>query len=273
MTDRPARSAATPEVCSPTSACDGVSRDPALAHTRWRVRGPFRNRSHRPMLALAPSGDVSRVRSRRPGKTADRRSSTLRKHIGDCTRCKLHTLGRRQVVFGVGNPQRRADVRRRGARRGRRHAGRAVRRPRRPAADEDHRGDRPHTRRRLHRERDQVPPARQPQSGAGRSRDLPAVSVRADRHRSAHGSSSRSARSRRTRCSTPTRRSRGCGAACTTSAAASKLIPTFHPAFLLRSPERKRDVWEDMKKVRALLAERRLSLVIAVAVPVPGSAC
>ena len=35
----------------------------------------------------------------------------------------------------------------------------------------------------------------------------------------------------------------------------SKLIPTFHPAFLLRSPDRKRDVWEDMKKVRALLAE------------------
>jgi DNA polymerase len=34
----------------------------------------------------------------------------------------------------------------------------------------------------------------------------------------------------------------------------SKLIPTFHPAFLLRSPDRKRDVWEDMKKVRALLA-------------------
>ena len=35
----------------------------------------------------------------------------------------------------------------------------------------------------------------------------------------------------------------------------AKLIPTFHPAFLLRTPERKRDVWEDMKKVRALLAE------------------
>jgi uracil-DNA glycosylase len=32
-------------------------------------------------------------------------------------------------------------------------------------------------------------------------------------------------------------------------------VPTFHPAFLLRSPERKRDVWEDMKKVRALLVE------------------
>ena len=35
----------------------------------------------------------------------------------------------------------------------------------------------------------------------------------------------------------------------------AKLVPTFHPAFLLRSPERKRDVWEDMKRVRALLAE------------------
>ena len=34
----------------------------------------------------------------------------------------------------------------------------------------------------------------------------------------------------------------------------AKLVPTFHPAYLLRSPDRKRDVWEDMKKVRALLA-------------------
>ena len=34
----------------------------------------------------------------------------------------------------------------------------------------------------------------------------------------------------------------------------AKLLPTFHPAFLLRSPDRKRDVWDDMKKVRAVLA-------------------
>jgi uracil-DNA glycosylase family 4 len=32
-----------------------------------------------------------------------------------------------------------------------------------------------------------------------------------------------------------------------------KLIPTFHPAYLLRNPEAKRDVWEDMKKIMALL--------------------
>lgn len=34
----------------------------------------------------------------------------------------------------------------------------------------------------------------------------------------------------------------------------ARLVPTFHPAFLLRSPERKRETWEDMKKVMVLLA-------------------
>ena len=33
----------------------------------------------------------------------------------------------------------------------------------------------------------------------------------------------------------------------------AKLIPTFHPAYLLRNPGCRRDVWEDMKKARALL--------------------
>ena len=35
------------------------------------------------------------------------------------------------------------------------------------------------------------------------------------------------------------------------------LMPTFNPAYLLRDPTKKREVWEDMKKVRALLAEAR----------------
>ena len=35
----------------------------------------------------------------------------------------------------------------------------------------------------------------------------------------------------------------------------AKLVPTFHPAYLLRSPDKKRDVWEDMKRVRAMLRE------------------
>ena len=36
----------------------------------------------------------------------------------------------------------------------------------------------------------------------------------------------------------------------------AKVLPTFHPAYLLRSPEKKREVWEDMKKVRDYLAGR-----------------
>jgi DNA polymerase len=32
-----------------------------------------------------------------------------------------------------------------------------------------------------------------------------------------------------------------------------KVMPTFHPAFLLRDPSKKRETWEDMKKVREYL--------------------
>ncbi len=33
-----------------------------------------------------------------------------------------------------------------------------------------------------------------------------------------------------------------------------KVIPTFHPAYLLRSPDKKKEAWEDMKRVRDFLA-------------------
>jgi len=33
----------------------------------------------------------------------------------------------------------------------------------------------------------------------------------------------------------------------------AKLVPTFHPAYLLRNPSSKREVWEDMKLVRDIL--------------------
>jgi uracil-DNA glycosylase family 4 len=33
-----------------------------------------------------------------------------------------------------------------------------------------------------------------------------------------------------------------------------KLMPTFNPAYLLRDPSKKREVWEDMKQVRAFLS-------------------
>ena len=36
----------------------------------------------------------------------------------------------------------------------------------------------------------------------------------------------------------------------------AKLMPTFNPAYLLRDPTKKREVWEDMKKVRDYLGEK-----------------
>ena len=39
----------------------------------------------------------------------------------------------------------------------------------------------------------------------------------------------------------------------------AKLIPTFHPAYLLRNPSEKRVVWEDMKKIRRVLSGQNLT--------------
>lgn len=36
----------------------------------------------------------------------------------------------------------------------------------------------------------------------------------------------------------------------------TKLMPTFNPAYLLRDPSKKREVWEDMKKIRDFLAAK-----------------
>lgn len=34
-----------------------------------------------------------------------------------------------------------------------------------------------------------------------------------------------------------------------------RIIPTYHPAYLLRNPEKKREVWEDVKRIAHLLSE------------------
>jgi DNA polymerase len=34
-------------------------------------------------------------------------------------------------------------------------------------------------------------------------------------------------------------------------------MPTFHPAYLLRDPSKKREAWEDLKKVRDFLDEQK----------------
>src|SRR5207244_7283587 len=46
--------------------------------------------------------------SSRPESTAADPSQALRivrEDLGDCTRCRLHKQGRKQIVFGVGNPR------------------------------------------------------------------------------------------------------------------------------------------------------------------------
>ena len=176
----------------------------------------------------------------------------LRTHIGPaCTRCKLCTLGRRQVVFGVGNPA--ADLM---------FVGEA------PGSDEDAQGV-PFVGRAgqlltkiieaIELRRDDVyianvikcrPPGnRNPEPDEVvqcepflfRQIDLvrPRVIVALGKF----------AAQSLLRTDTPITRLRGRVHAFR----GAQLVPTFHPAYLLRSPDKKRETWEDMKLVRALL--------------------
>ena len=38
-----------------------------------------------------------------------------------------------------------------------------------------------------------------------------------------------------------------------------KVMPTYHPAYLLRDPSKKREVWDDLKKVRDYLERKKSS--------------
>jgi uracil-DNA glycosylase len=223
----------------------GLSRDPA-----WRERCGTSNVE----LQTSSSGIENSKFEVRSSKLADDLPS-LRAHIGDCTRCKLHALGRRQVVFGVGNPH--AELM---------FVGEA------PGADEDLQGEpfvgragqlltkiieaigltradvyianvikcRPPGNR--NPEPDEVAtcePFLAEQIALIKPRVIVALGTFA-----AHAL---------LKTDTPISRLRG---RVHDFRGGAKLIPTFHPAFLLRSPDRKRDVWEDMKKVRAILADR-----------------
>ena len=217
----------------------GISRD-----GRWRERGA--------PDTIGPPG----VPSTTDASVASDATGTLeavREDIGDCTRCKLFGLGRRQIVFGVGNPN--ADLM---------FVGEA------PGADEDIQGE-PFVGRAgqlltkiieaINLSRSDVyianvikcrPPGnRNPEPDEVAScepfllRQIDAVRPKvivALGTFAAHALLKTDA---------PISRLRG---HVHEFRGGAKLIPTFHPAFLLRSPDRKRDVWEDMKKVRALLA-------------------
>jgi DNA polymerase len=219
---------------------NGISRDSA-----WRDR-----------VEPAPPAETSADAMGAPVGASDSAEtlSALRAEIGDCTRCVLHSLGRRQVVFGVGNAE--ADLM---------FVGEA------PGADEDIKGE-PFVGRAgqlltkiieaIGLQRADVyianvikcrPPGnRNPdpvevetcspfllrQIDTVRPRVIVALGTFA-----AHmllGSDA------------PISRLRG---RVHEYRDGIRLVPTFHPAYLLRSPDKKREVWEDMKIVRALLAD------------------
>jgi uracil-DNA glycosylase len=62
-----------------------------------------------PKAKAAPivSEELSEVRTKPESAIADPAQAlrAIREDIGDCTRCRLHKQGRKQIVFGVGNPR------------------------------------------------------------------------------------------------------------------------------------------------------------------------
>ena len=101
----------TSRASPPNSASPASSRDPA-----WRSRAEPRRSCAQPRPDTVPAAWTTTPPDR---CHADQRRSALaaiRAEIGDCTRCKLHTLGRHADRVRRRQSERRADVRRRGAR-------------------------------------------------------------------------------------------------------------------------------------------------------------
>ena len=248
---------------------DGMSRDPA-----WRTRAVADSASANPVggAVVANATDAATVPAPAPeaivevavqiavqkpvqvARSAVDALAAVRADLGDCTRCKLHAQGRRQIVFGVGNPE--ADLM---------FVGEA------PGADEDVQGI-PFVGRAgqlltkiieaIGLTREQVyianlikcrPPGnRNPEPDEVgqcepfllRQIDMIKPKVIVALGKFAAQSLLRTVE--------PITKLRGRefvyrGAI---------LMPTYHPAYLLRSPSAKRDVWTDMQRVSEILTER-----------------
>ena len=177
--------------------------------------------------------------------------AAIREDLGDCVRCKLHGLGRRQIVFGVGNPN--ADLM---------FVGEA------PGADEDIQGE-PFVGRAgqlltkiieaigLRREdvyianvlKCRPPNNRNPEPDEVQQcepfllRQIDSVKPKVIVALGKFGAQCL------LKTNDPITRLRGREYKFRDAV----LIPTYHPAYLLRTPSAKREVWEDMKRVRELL--------------------
>ena len=60
------------------------------------------------LSAQAEPLDLSEATAQQSDMTPEKALRIIREDLGDCTRCVLHKQGRKQIVFGVGNP--RADI-------------------------------------------------------------------------------------------------------------------------------------------------------------------
>jgi DNA polymerase len=225
----------------------GISRDPA-----WRAvetpRGVTPMREDSPVEAPVPRHDDAPLTI---ALTPVENLAAVRADIGDCTRCKLHTMGRTQIVFGVGNPN--ADLM---------FVGEA------PGRDEDLQGF-PFVGRAgqlltkiieaiaLKREdvyianviKCRPPENRNPEPDEVATcepflfRQIDIIKPKVIVALGKFGAQTL------LRTLDPISRLRGR----VFDYRGAKLIPTFHPAYLLRNPSSKREVWEDMKLVRSLL--------------------
>jgi len=231
---------------------NGFSRDAS-----WRERGDAGqvSGSRRPEgLPYDSTQTPERPASDAPGDQGTALVA-LRDEIGDCTRCILHTLGRRQVVFGAGNPA--ADLM---------FVGEA------PGADEDLQGV-PFVGRAgqlltkiiaaINLTRDEVyianvikcrPPGNRNPEPLEVATCSPFLQRQIDAIQPkvivALGTF---AAQMLLQTKTPISRLRG---HVHEFRDGIKVIPTFHPSFLLRNKQNRamyRDVWEDLKKARAIL--------------------
>ena len=229
---------------------EGVSRDPA-----WRLaEAPAAARSGSASAQAGPPADPAAPAH--PAQLYANAADALvaiRTDIGDCTRCKLSTMGRTQIVFGVGNPE--ADLM---------FVGEA------PGADEDIQGF-PFVGRagqlltkiieaiQLKREdvyianviKCRPPGNRNPEPDEVATcepflfRQIDVIRPKVIVALGKFGAQTL------LRTLDPISKLRGRVFAFR----GAKLVPTFHPAYLLRNPSSKREVWEDMKLVRTLLTE------------------
>jgi uracil-DNA glycosylase len=224
---------------------DGVSRDPAWTRRAGGASAPpvpddlpaaLREDAPEPV----PTGPDSAVAL-----------ASIREDLGDCTRCKLAGLGRKQIVYGVGNPN--ADLM---------FVGEA------PGADEDLQGEpfvgragqlltkiieaMGYTRKDVYIAnvlKCRPPGNRNPEPDEVASCQpflLRQIDVVQPKVMVALGTFAAQAL---LNTKDPISRLRGRAWPCRSRL----LVPTFHPAFLLRSPDRKRDTWDDMKLVMSIL--------------------